>query len=308
MSKKLRLIARLDVKDDHLVKGIQYEGLRKLGDPHDFARRYYEQGVDELLYLDTVASLYERNNLGDILRRTTADVFIPITAGGGLRSAEDVGAVLKAGADKAAVNTAALRRPQLITEIARAYGSQCVVVSIQAKRRDPARPEAGWEAYYDNGREHSGRDVLEWARQAAALGVGQARQIGEQRREVPHHDIGLETAHPGAGGRERHRGLPEAVEDGHGVRPAAPADDVDAQVGLERRQGDVRPNIVHPVEVHPLERVLGIASLGDRPYKPAAERDRLPDAQNLLRPVVRPERDAPISRDYLERGGHDITP
>ena len=146
---------------------------RKLGDPHDFACRYYEQGIDEILYLDTVASLYERNNLGNILERTTADVFIPITAGGGLRSAADVGAVLKAGADKAAVNTAALRRPQLITEIARAYGSQCMVLSIQAKRRDPNRPEAGWEAYYDNGREHSGRDVLEWAKEAVSLGAGE---------------------------------------------------------------------------------------------------------------------------------------
>lgn len=173
MSRKIRLIARLDVKDDFLVKGIQYEGLRKLGDPHDFARRYYEQGVDEILYLDTVASLYERNNLGNILERTTADVFIPITAGGGLRSVEDVGAVLKAGADKAAVNTAALRRPALITEIARAFGSQCMVLSIQAKRRDPARPAAGWEAYYDNGREHSGKDVLEWAREAVSLGAGE---------------------------------------------------------------------------------------------------------------------------------------
>ena len=173
MSRKIRLIARLDVKDDFLVKGIQYEGLRKLGDPHDFACRYYEQGIDEILYLDTVASLYERNNLGNILERTTADVFIPITAGGGLRSAADVGAVLKAGADKAAVNTAALRRPQLITEIARAYGSQCMVLSIQAKRRDPNRPEAGWEAYYDNGREHSGRDVLEWAKEAVSLGAGE---------------------------------------------------------------------------------------------------------------------------------------
>ena len=94
MSKKIRLIARLDVKDEYLVKGIQYEGLRKLGDPHDFAVRYYRQGIDELLYLDTVASLYGRNNLGEILRRATADVFIPITAGGGLRSAADVGAVL----------------------------------------------------------------------------------------------------------------------------------------------------------------------------------------------------------------------
>ena len=173
MSRKIRLIARLDVKDDFLVKGIQYEGLRKLGDPHDFARRYYEQGVDEILYLDTVASLYERNNLGNILERTTADVFIPITAGGGLRSVEDVGAVLKAGADKAAVNTAALRRPALITEIARAFGSQCMVLSIQAKRRDPARPAAGWEAYYDNGREHSGKDVLEWAKEAVSLGAGE---------------------------------------------------------------------------------------------------------------------------------------
>lgn len=172
MSKKIRLVARLDVKDDFLVKGIQYEGLRKLGDPHDFARRYYGQGVDEILYL-AVASLYERNNLGNILERTTADVFIPITAGGGLRSVEDVGAVLKSGADKAAVNTAALRRPVLITEIARAFGSQCMVLSIQAKRRDPARSDAGWEAYYDNGREHSGRDVLEWAKEAVSLGAGE---------------------------------------------------------------------------------------------------------------------------------------
>lgn len=173
MQRKLRVIARLDVKDENLVKGIQYEGLRKLGPPHAFALKYYRQGVDELLYLDTVASLYERNNLGDILRDTTEDVFIPITAGGGLRSAEDVGAVLAAGADKAAINTAALRRPALITEIARAFGSQCMVLSIQAKRRDPGDPSAGWEAYYDNGREHSGRDVVEWARQAAALGAGE---------------------------------------------------------------------------------------------------------------------------------------
>ena len=97
MSHKIRLIARLDVKGQNLVKGIQYEGLRKLGDPHDFAKRYYEQGIDELLYLDTVASLYGRNNLSDILQKTTQDIFIPITAGGGLRSVEDVGLVLKMG-------------------------------------------------------------------------------------------------------------------------------------------------------------------------------------------------------------------
>ena len=170
---RVRLIARLDVKDENLVKGIQYEGLRKLGDPHEFAVRYYRQGVDELLYLDTVASLYERNNLGDILRRATADVFIPITAGGGLRSVEDVAAILRAGADKAAVNTAALRRPELIGEVARAFGSQCMVLSVQAKRRDPADPAAGWEAYFDNGREHSGRDVLEWVKEGVARGAGE---------------------------------------------------------------------------------------------------------------------------------------
>lgn len=173
MTEKLRVIARLDVKDENLVKGIQYEGLRKLGDPHDFALRYYRQGVDELLYLDTVASLYGRNHLGDILRRATEDVFIPITAGGGLRSTEDVGCILKAGADKAAINTAALREPELITHVARTYGSQCTVLSVQAKRRDANRPEAGWEAYCDNGREHSGRDVLEWVREAVRRGAGE---------------------------------------------------------------------------------------------------------------------------------------
>lgn len=175
---RVRLIARLDVKDENLVKGIQYEGLRKLGDPHEFAVLYYRQGVDELLYLDTVASLYERNNLGDILRQATADVFIPITAGGGLRSVEDVAAILRAGADKAAINTAALRRPELIGEVARAFGSQCMVLSVQAKRRNPADPSAGWEAYYDNGREHSGRDVVEWVKEGVARGAGEILLTG----------------------------------------------------------------------------------------------------------------------------------
>ena len=168
MSHKIRLIARLDVKGKNLVKGIQYEGLRKLGDPHDFAKRYYEQGIDELLYLDTVASLYGRNNLSDILQKTTQDIFIPITAGGGLRSVEDVGLVLKMGADKAAANTAALHRPELISELAKAYGSQCVVLSVQAKRW-----QSGWEAYFDNGRERSGKDALDWIRQAEHWGAGE---------------------------------------------------------------------------------------------------------------------------------------
>ena len=170
MADKIRLIARLEVKNDYLVKGIQLEGLRKLGDPHDFAKEYYEDGIDEILYLDIVASLYNRNNLSYILRRTTEDVFIPITVGGGLRTLEDVQKALGQGADKVAINTAAIKDPQLITRVAQAYGSQCMVLSIQAKRR---RDAAGWEAYYDNGREHSGLDVVEWAKRGVELGAGE---------------------------------------------------------------------------------------------------------------------------------------
>ena len=163
MAKKIRLIARLDVKNDHLVKGIQLEGLRKLGDPHDFAADYYRQGVDELLYMDIVASLYNRNNLSAIVRRTTDDVFIPITVGGGLRSVDDVRSILQMGADKAAINTAAIKDESIITQVAEAFG-------IEAKKR---RDGPGYEAYYDNGREHSGKDVIEWARRGVALGAGE---------------------------------------------------------------------------------------------------------------------------------------
>ena len=122
MSKKIRFIARLDVKDTNLVKGIQLEGLRKLGDPNAFAKEYYEAGIDELLYIDIVASLYNRNNLSDIVRKTVDDVYIPVCVGGGLRSVEDVRHILSMGADKAAINTAAIKRPELITEVAEAFG------------------------------------------------------------------------------------------------------------------------------------------------------------------------------------------
>lgn len=170
MSKKIRLIARLDVKDTNLVKGIQLEGLRKLGDPNAFAKEYYEAGIDELLYIDIVASLYNRNNLSDIVRKTVDDVYIPVCVGGGLRSVEDVRHILSMGADKVAINTAAIKRPELITEVAEAFGSQCMVLGIEAKKR---RDGPGYEAYYDNGREHSGKDVIEWARRGVALGAGE---------------------------------------------------------------------------------------------------------------------------------------
>jgi imidazole glycerol-phosphate synthase subunit HisF len=166
--RNVRLIARLDVKAPNLVKGIQLEGLRKLGNPNEFARRYYQQGVDEIFYADIVASLYERNSLLDIIEKTTDDVFVPITVGGGLRSIDDVAAALRAGADKVSINTAAIKRPEVISEIANRFGSQCMVLSIQAKNNG-----SNWEAYYDNGREHSYLDVIEWAKRGQDLGAGE---------------------------------------------------------------------------------------------------------------------------------------
>lgn len=165
----IRLIPRLDIKGKYLIKSVQLEGVRKVGDPHEFARRYYLQGADELLYMDAVASLYDRNYLTEIVRETVQDVFIPITVGGGIRSLDDVRKILLSGADKVAVNTAAIRDPSLIDQIARQFGSQCMVLSIEAKRVTANR----WEAYTDNGREKSGRDVISWAREAADRGAGE---------------------------------------------------------------------------------------------------------------------------------------
>ena len=165
----VRLIARLDIKGPNLIKGIHLEGLRVIGDPQQHARRYYEEGADELLYMDTVASLYGRNNLTDIVRYTAENVFIPLTVGGGVRSLQDAEALLLSGADKIALNTAATQRPELITEISRHFGSQCVVLGIEAKRRG----DGGWEAYTDNGREHTGLDVVDWAKRGQELGAGE---------------------------------------------------------------------------------------------------------------------------------------
>ncbi len=167
--KNIRIIARLDVKGPNLVKGIQMEGLRKIGDPNFYAKKYYNQGIDEIIYIDIVASLYNRNNLQDIVYRCTEDVFVPITVGGGIRNIDDVHEILRCGADKIAINTAALKNPDLIRQVADRYGSQCMVLSIQAKKQGEER----WEAYYDNGREHTGLDVVEWAKCGYELGAGE---------------------------------------------------------------------------------------------------------------------------------------
>jgi cyclase len=169
LNKKIRLIARLDVKGVNLIKGVHLEGLRVIGSPHEYAKQYYEQGADELIYMDIVASLYGRSNLVEIVRSTAQDVFVPMTVGGGIRTIEDVGNLLRAGADKVAINTAAVNRPKLISEVARKYGSQCMVLSIEAKRQSSGK----WEIYTDCGRERTDIDAIEWARKCVSLGAGE---------------------------------------------------------------------------------------------------------------------------------------
>ena len=165
----VRVIARLDIKGPNMVKGVHLEGLRVLGSPELFAQTYYQEGIDELVYMDVVASLYQRNSLVDFVRRTAHDLFIPLTVGGGLRSLEDIRQVLVAGADKVSLNTAAIARPDFVREAARKFGSSTVVVSIEAIRM----PNGHYEAYTDNGRERTGVDALEWTRRAAELGAGE---------------------------------------------------------------------------------------------------------------------------------------
>jgi cyclase len=157
------------VKGPNLVKGVHLEGLRVLGKPEAFARQYYEQGADELLFMDVVASLYGRNNLLELVERTADEIFIPLAVGGGLRSLDDIRRVLRAGADKVTLNTAAVRRPEFIAEAARRFGSSTSVVSVEAIRRS----DGSYEAYTDNGREKTGLDAVAWAVRAAELGAGE---------------------------------------------------------------------------------------------------------------------------------------
>ena len=164
-----RIIARLDIKGPNLIKGVHLEGLRIIGNPQLYALDYYNSGADELLYIDSVASLYERNSLTDIVKYTAENIFIPMTVGGGIRSLKDVESILRSGADKVAINTAAIRNPSLISEISAAFGSQCVVINIEAKRVNDSK----WEAYVDNGREKTGVDVVEWAKRVEDLGAGE---------------------------------------------------------------------------------------------------------------------------------------
>jgi imidazole glycerol-phosphate synthase subunit HisF len=164
-----RIIARLDIKGPNLVKGIHLEGLRVLGKPENFARHYYENGADELMYVDVVASLYERNGLYDIVSKTAKEIFIPLTVAGGIRSIDDINAMLRAGADKVSLNTAAIKNPNFIKEASRIFGSSTIVVTIEAIKQKDEK----YLAYTDNGRNFTGVEVISWAKKVEELGAGE---------------------------------------------------------------------------------------------------------------------------------------
>lgn len=166
--KNVRVIPRLDIKGPNLVKGIHLEGLRVLGQPWEFARHYYENGADEMIFVDVVASLYQRNSLKDIISKTAGETFIPLTVAGGIRTIDNIKDILRAGADKVAVNTAAIQNPEFIRTAARLFGSSTIVVSIEAMKEGEK-----YLVYTDNGREYTGVEALSWAKKVEELGAGE---------------------------------------------------------------------------------------------------------------------------------------
>jgi cyclase len=167
-----RIIPCLDVKDGRVVKGTSFIQLRDAGDPVELAAFYYQQGADELVFLDISATPEGRDTLVDVVEHISAQVFIPLTVGGGLRTTNDMRRLLKAGADKVSINTAAVLTPELIQEGAEKFGSQCIVVAIDAKRLDN-NLKPGWEVYTHSGRQPSGMDAIEWAMHAVEMGAGE---------------------------------------------------------------------------------------------------------------------------------------
>lgn len=167
--KKIRVIPRLDVKGTNVVKGVHLEGLRVVGEPGKFAQAYYLDGADEIIYMDSVASLYGRNNLHNIVSQAAEHIFIPLTVGGGIRTLEDVQSLLKAGADKVAINTALFKTPELISQVAERFGSQCMVVSIDVVKNEHGQ----YVCLTDNGREETGVEVMSWVDKVIELGAGE---------------------------------------------------------------------------------------------------------------------------------------
>ncbi|KKT57843.1 MAG: imidazole glycerol phosphate synthase subunit HisF [Candidatus Giovannonibacteria bacterium GW2011_GWC2_44_9] len=167
--KNIRILPLLNIKGMNVVKPVHTEALRVVGDPKKMALRYYEEGADELIYLDIVASLYQRNLDFDLLKSVTENIFIPVTAGGGIRSIQDINNALRAGADKVAINTFAVRNPEFLSRAAKEFGSQCIVLYIEAKKQQ----DGSYEAYTDGGRERSGFNAIEWAKRGIELGAGE---------------------------------------------------------------------------------------------------------------------------------------
>ena len=164
-----RVIAKLEVKGENVIKGIHLEGVRAVGNPEQLAKKYYEQGIDEIIYIDSVASLYGRNNLEQVVRAVSNHIFVPLTVGGGIRSLEDIRILLRQGADKVAVNSYAILQPDFIRECVKCFGSQCIVGSVHAKRTG----NGTWASLYNYGREMGGQDAVSWACELASLGVGE---------------------------------------------------------------------------------------------------------------------------------------
>lgn len=165
----VRIIPRLDIKGSNVVKPVHTEALRVVGQPAEMAARYYNEGADELIYLDIVASLYQRNLDFELLKSVSEKIFVPLTVGGGIRSIHDITNALRAGADKVAINTYAVQHPEFLSEAVKIFGSQCIVLYVEAKRVVPGK----WQAYTDGGRERSGVDAIEWIRQALGCGIGE---------------------------------------------------------------------------------------------------------------------------------------
>ncbi|GAA4361262.1 imidazole glycerol phosphate synthase subunit HisF [Paeniglutamicibacter cryotolerans] len=173
MSVAIRVIPCLDVDAGRVVKGVNFEGLRDAGDPVELAKRYNAAGADELTFLDVTASSSNRETTFDVVTKTAEQVFIPLTVGGGVRAVEDVDRLLRAGADKASINTAAVNRPEVINEITQRFGSQVLVLSLDARRTDDPNVESGFEVTTHGGRNGTGRCAVSWAKEAAERGVGE---------------------------------------------------------------------------------------------------------------------------------------
>jgi cyclase len=215
----IRIIPRLDIKGPDVIKGVQLEGVRRVGQPGELARKYYAEGADEIIFIDSVASLYGRNNILSVVEDTARDVFVPITVGGGIRTIKDIKAALRAGADKVAINTAATQRPDFLREAAETFGSQCIILSVQAMRHDDGR----WEAYTDNARERTGRDILEWVIEGQELGAGEilvtsVNQEGSRKGfdiqllEEIHRQVSVPVIASGGAGNSKH--VAEVIEKG----------------------------------------------------------------------------------------------